>query len=127
VLHLGRAQRTVTPPQRRALTARDRGCVIPGCDAPAPWCDAHHVTWWSRGGTTDLDNLALVCHRHHADIHAGTWTLAMRDGVPWARPPTWIDSEQPWIRAVNERYRDTAHQLALDLDPPGDPPGHLAA
>jgi hypothetical protein len=127
VLDLGRAQRTVTTHQRRALAARDGGCVIPGCDAPPAWCDCHHVRWWSKGGRTDLENLAMVCHRHHAGIHAGTWSLEMRDGVPWARPPTWLDPTGTWIRAVNRRYRDTAHQLALDLDPPGDPPGHQAA
>jgi hypothetical protein len=129
VLNLGRAQRTVTTHQRRALVARDGGCVIPGCDAPAAWCDAHHVTWWSLGGATDLENLALVCHRHHQDIHAGIWTLQIRDGVPWARPPRWTDPEQPWRRNTYRHHRNRAHQLALDLDldPPGDPPHDHAA
>jgi hypothetical protein len=123
VLNLGRAQRTISPPQRRALTARDGGCVIPGCDAPAPWCDGHHARWWSHGGATDLDNLALVCHRHHADIHAGTWVLEMRDGLPWARPSAWIDPHRRWQRNTYRQHRDQAHQLALELDPPSDPPG----
>ena len=127
-LNLGTTERTVTTHQRRALAARDRGCVIPYCDAPAPWCDAHHVTWWSKGGTTDLDNLALVCHRHHQDLHSGVWALEMRDGVPWARPPTWLDPDQAWRRNTIRHHRDTAHQLALDLDPPPDgPPGDRAA
>lgn len=128
ILDLGRAQRTVSTHQRRALAARDGGCVVPGCAAPAPWCDGHHVRWWSKGGTTDLHNLALVCHRHHADIHSGVWSLEIRDGVPWARPPTWIDAHQRWIRSNTYRHhRDQAHQLALDLGPPADPTDDMAA
>ena len=119
VLNLGRARRTVTTHQRRALVARDGGCAIPGCHAPGAWCDAHHVTWWSKGGVTDVDNLALVCGRHHADVHSGVWTLEMRDGIPWARPPTWVDAHQPWLRNTYRRHRNEAHQLALELTSPG--------
>ena len=98
-LSRGRTTRTATDLQRRALHARDRTCVIPGCHTPAPWCDAHHLVWWSRGGPTDLDNLALLCPRHHTDVHtSGGWTLEMIDGVPWARPPTWIDAKRRLIR-----------------------------
>jgi hypothetical protein len=25
------------------------------------------------GGTTDLDNLILLCHRHHWMVHEGNW------------------------------------------------------
>jgi uncharacterized protein DUF222 len=117
VVNLGETVRTVTPHQRRALIARDRTCVIPGCTTPAAWCDAHHVTWWSKGGLTELPNLAMVCGRHHDAIHAGTWTLEMRDGVPWARPPTWIDPEQRPIRNTYQHHRQAAEQLALELLP----------
>jgi N-acyl-D-aspartate/D-glutamate deacylase len=57
VLDLGRAVRTVTPAQRRALTARDRGCIIPGCTAPLAACDAHHIHYWRHGGRTDITNV----------------------------------------------------------------------
>jgi len=36
LLDLGRARRTASPAQRRALRLRDRGCVGPGCDRPPP-------------------------------------------------------------------------------------------
>jgi hypothetical protein len=125
VLDLGRTVRTVSPAQRRALAGRDRGCVIPGCAAPAGWCDAHHVTYFSRGGPTDVANMALVCARHHTDIHAGIWGLEMRDGVPWATPPAWLDP-------LRRRLRNTAHdrvrravelgrQLQLDVGPAVNP------
>jgi hypothetical protein len=39
ILDAGRATRTVTPAQRRALVVRDWGCV--GCGAPVTWCEAH--------------------------------------------------------------------------------------
>ena len=117
-LTLGRARRTVSVRQRRALVARDGGCAIPGCHAPGAWCDGHHVRWWSKGGRTDLDNLALLCPRHHTDVHSGVWALEIRDGVPWARPPTWVDPHQRWRRNTYRHHRDQAHQLRLDLHPP---------
>lgn len=57
VLDVGRAQRLVTPAIRTALEVRDGGCVIPGCDRPSGWCEAHHVSHWSAGGETSLQNL----------------------------------------------------------------------
>ena len=75
-LDVGRASRTVSPAQRRALTIRDRGCVFPGCDRPPGWCDGHHIVHWADGGPTDLANLALLCHHHHKAMHEGGWTMA---------------------------------------------------
>jgi Domain of unknown function (DUF222) len=122
ILDLGRDVRTVSPAQRRALVARDRGCVIPGCPAPAHHCEGHHVRWWRHDGTTDIDNLALLCGHHHTVVHQGIWTLTMRDGVPWAIPPAWVDPER---RPLRNTYRDdlghfhrTGTQLRLGL------PGH---
>ena len=47
---VGRTHRTATPAQRRALAARDRGCIIPGCAVPAEVCQAHHLTGWAKAG-----------------------------------------------------------------------------
>jgi hypothetical protein len=112
--------RTATPAQRLALAARDRTCVIPDCTIPAAWCDAHHGVWWSKGGETNVDDMAMVCGRHHTEIHAGVWSLELRDGVPWARPPTWVDPHQRWRRNTYAERRKEAQQLALELTPPGD-------
>ncbi|MDQ0735848.1 HNH endonuclease signature motif containing protein [Arthrobacter agilis] len=49
VLDIGRAARLFPPHLRRALVARDRGCAFPDCTIPASWCEAHHMTPWSRG------------------------------------------------------------------------------
>ncbi len=64
-MRLGRSQRTHSKAQRIAMAVRDGGCVIPGCDRPPSWCEAHHVEEWGRGGCTDLDNGVLLCRHHH--------------------------------------------------------------
>jgi hypothetical protein len=74
-LHVGRSSRLATPGQRRALRVRDGGCIFPGCDAPPGWCDAHHVIHWDDGGRTDLDNLCLLCRRHHSITHRNGWSM----------------------------------------------------
>jgi hypothetical protein len=81
VLYVGRAERTVSPRLRRAVEARDRHCVFPGCRAHPRRCQAHHVEEWDIGGRTDLDNLALLCVRHHHAVHEGGWTVAPTPGV----------------------------------------------
>ena len=68
---LGRQRRVVSPAQRRALDARDGSCVFAGCEAPNWWCEAHHVLEWVFDGPTDLDNLGLLCERHHTKVHHG--------------------------------------------------------
>ena len=114
-LDLGRAVRTVTTAQRRALIARDRGCIIPGCAAPVGICDAHHVTWWRHGGPTDLANLALVCPGHHAAIHAGIWHLTVIHALPWAIPPRWKDPQQRPLRNTLHDAEDQARRLGQQL------------
>ena len=74
-LNLGRTTPTVTAHQRHTLAIRDQGCVFPTCDRPAHWCDAHHLIPWHQHGPTDLDNLALLCRRHHRLIHRPAWNL----------------------------------------------------
>jgi len=68
--------------QRRALHLRDGRCVFPGCDAPADWCDAHHIQPHTNGGPTETRNLALLCKRHHGVIHRTGWTMTVADTAP---------------------------------------------
>jgi hypothetical protein len=79
--------RQISASTRRALVARDRDCVFPGCDRPASWCDGHHLVWWTRGGKTQLPNLALVCGRHHRKLHEEGWKLARNDAGRWVATP----------------------------------------
>jgi len=88
VIDVGRSKRVMSPAQRRALQVRDKGCRWPGCDRPASYTSAHHLVHWVKGGTTDLDNLALLCRRHHWLVHEGRWQLVKTDeGELIAVPP----------------------------------------
>jgi hypothetical protein len=89
VIDVGRAKRVISGPQRKALNARDRGCVWPGCDRPASWTSGHHLVHWIHGGGGDLKDLALLCYRHHWIVHEGGWQI-MRgdDGRMITIPPT---------------------------------------
>ena len=94
ILDLGRKTRLFTPAQRLALTARDQGCTFPNCTIPAPWCEAHHITYWSQNGPTNVSNGALLCNYHHHLIHKEQWTIHTRHGTPWFTPPRHIDPNQ---------------------------------
>lgn len=79
VIDVGRAERTIKGPRRRALIARDRHCQWPGCDRPAVQCDGHHLTHWMFGGGGELENQVLLCQRHHWMVHEGGWQLVKTD------------------------------------------------
>jgi hypothetical protein len=68
VLDVGRKTRAIPAAIRRALDARDLGCRFPGC-TNARFVDAHHIHHWINGGETKLDNLVLLCRRHHRFVH----------------------------------------------------------
>jgi len=84
VLDVGRARRLFTPGLLHAMWLRDKACTIPGCRAPAAWCDAHHLIHWVDGGPTSLLNGALICPRHHTIAHQKGWTAtATTNKVTW--------------------------------------------
>ncbi len=86
ILGVGRRTRTVSPALRRALAARDGQCRFPGCQNRR--CDAHHVRHWADGGETALDNLVLLCRRHHRAVHEEGFriTLDAMGDVEFMRP-----------------------------------------
>jgi hypothetical protein len=93
VLDSGRASRTFTAAQRRAIIARDRHCRWEHCDRPAAWCDAHHKIHWADGGPTSTDNGILVCGRHHHQIHRDNCQMTINpDGTTTIRPITRTDT-----------------------------------
>jgi hypothetical protein len=77
ILSYGRATHTVPANLFRATAVRDGGCRFPGCDRPIAWCDAHHVHFWRHLGMTELENLVLLCNRHHHLIHRPGWQLKL--------------------------------------------------
>lgn len=74
---MGRKTRTIPPAIRRALKRRDGGCRFPGCSATR-FVDAHHIHHWADGGETRLDNLVLLCRRHHRLLHEGGYGIDSR-------------------------------------------------
>jgi hypothetical protein len=78
-LSVGRKTRAIPPAIERALRARDRGCRFPGCEHER-YVDAHHIVHWAHGGETSLDNLVLLCRRHHTLLHEGGASIERAGG-----------------------------------------------
>jgi Domain of unknown function (DUF222)/HNH endonuclease len=98
VIDVGRALRVPSPAARAALRVRSGGCEWPGCDRPVAFTNAHHVVHWGHGGRSDVDNLVLLCYRHHWMVHEGGWQLARVERRQLlAIPPS--RTHRSWIRA----------------------------
>jgi len=95
VIDVGRSERTIKGPRRRALIARDRLCQWPGCERPASWCDAHHLDHWLFGGGGEIENQVLLCHRHHVLVHEGGWRLIRTDDGRLIPIPLTVTFGQP--------------------------------
>ena len=94
VLDLGRTRRLFTPAQRQALAEMYGGCAFPTCGHPPSYTEAHHLRWWSNGGTTDLANGIPLCSFHHHHIHDDQWEIVVRNRVPYFVPPPWVDPDR---------------------------------
>ena len=119
-LDVGRRSRLVTSGIRAALTRRDAGCAFPHCTMPPTVCEAHHIQPWHDGGATSLDNLVLLCPRHHRLVEpdplqseASQWQVWIDtdSGEPWFRPPRHIDPN----RAPRQHRRHRLRRLESDL------------
>lgn len=86
-LDLGRANRFFTEAQRVAGASKHTSCAADGCEVPYAWCELHHLDPWSRGGRTDLDQMAPLCGFHHRQVHdSGRLHRRLPDGsVRFAR------------------------------------------
>ena len=98
VIDVGRTR--YRPPAGLAdlVRARDRACVFPTCQTPASRCDIDHLTAWSQGGTTSLDNLVVLCEAHHRLKHTPGWALTkdQTTGVlSWHTPDKTIYQRHP--------------------------------
>jgi hypothetical protein len=86
-LDVGRRQRVVSTPLKRAVFARDEGCVFPGCHHTR-FIDTHHVSHWADGGDTSLDNLICLCTTHHRLVHEGGFAIQRNgDGTYYFKRP----------------------------------------
>jgi hypothetical protein len=113
---IGRRARAVPPPMRRALRARDGGCRFPGCENRR-FVDAHHLQHWAQGGETKLDNLVLLCRRHHRLVHEGGYSVEplsdrrLRFRDPWGAPIPDVPRPPP---GSPEGLRDFNGAAAMD-------------
>jgi hypothetical protein len=115
-LSVGRKTRSVPPSIRRALERRDRRCQFPGCENRR-FLHAHHIRHWAHGGETRLENLVLLCSRHHRFVHEAGYSLRV-DGEgkldfrdPWSRPIPNAPRPPP-----GDADRLVARNGALDID-----------
>lgn len=112
-LYAKRHERLATGAVRMAVVARDRGCAFPGCGRPAAQTEAHHIVEWAHGGETVLENLVLLCPRHHhGAIHAQGWKVRIGfDRHPWFQPPD-KSGEDGWMRCHQRRTLTMADTAA---------------
>lgn len=96
IVALGTSDRVFGHHQRRGITLRDGGCIIPGCHVRAEWCEVHHVQEHSRGGPTHTDNGVLLCWHHHRTLENSGWEIRVTHGVPEVRGPSWWDAFRKW-------------------------------
>jgi hypothetical protein len=99
------SDRIFTAHQRKAITLRDGGCIIPGCSVPAAWCEIHHVLDAARGGPTSTDNGVLLCWSHHRTLEVSGWQIRMNRGAPEIRGPSWWDPTRTWRPATKSPTR----------------------
>jgi len=90
-LSIGRKSRVVPKGIERAVRARDKNtCRFPGC-CNKRFVDIHHIEHWANGGETAVDQLMLLCSKHHTLVHEGGfrvekdfqdhWTFFRPDGI----------------------------------------------
>jgi hypothetical protein len=117
ILRMGTVERTFNRAQRRALTVRDGGCIIPGCPTPAWACEAHHVLPYEIDPRTHVDNGALLCWFHHRTIETSGWQIRMIHGTPEVMPPHGL-APQAWTPSTKSPIR-LGRQLRDRHGPPG--------
>ena len=125
ILDVGRRTRTISPALRRALAARDRQCRFPGCGNRR--VDAHHIEHWADGGRTALDNLVLLCRRHHRAVHEEGYRVTIDaigdvkflrpDGHPLPEAPPAPAWTGPALQPVNDRLAAAGIEIDAETAP----------
>ena len=113
VIDVGRTR--YRPPAGLAdlVRARDRACVFPTCQTPAERCDIDHLTAWSQGGTTSLDNLTTLCEAHHRLKHTPGWALTRdqaSETLSWHTPDKTIYQRHPDGTITRLPHKTGPHQ-----------------
>lgn len=108
LLDLGRRSYEVSDALRAFLVARDATCRFPGCGRKASRCQVDHAEAWDDGGATSVDNLGMLCTRHHQLKTHGGWRLTESRG----------DGSCVWKSPAARRYERRAAPVVPAPDPP---------
>lgn len=94
--------RTIPRALRLLLEARDRTCVVPGCDVSFG-LQIDHRKDFHLLGPTDLENCARLCKYHHDLKSYGGWHLQRNAEGSWAfSPPDDYRDPEPVDPALGE-------------------------
>ncbi len=131
------AKRLATKAQMSALRALYGACA--GCGADMWICQGHHIRPVSEGGTTDIDNMMLLCWACHQKVHHHSWrvvpdgrglyTIApperIRYGPAHAPDPPSVHGPPP-PRAAKHRGAGSIARAAPDRTDPAHGPSATA-
>ncbi len=110
---------TYRPPKHLTefVIARDQTCAFPGCSRNAARCDIDHRIPYNKGGSTNPENLAALCRRHHRLKHEADWHLdrTTNGSYRWTSPTTHHYETRPPHRPVDTSPTPSAND---DPDPP---------
>jgi hypothetical protein len=113
-LSIGRKSRVVPKGIERAVRARDKNtCRFPGC-CNQRFVDIHHIEHWANGGETAVEQLMLLCSKHHTLVHEGGfriekdfqnhWTFFRPDGI--AVPDCGYHARDMLDDSIGEQYNN---------------------
>lgn len=70
-------------------------CKVADCNATRR-LEAHHIWPVAKGGKDDVDNLVLLCKKHHDEIEAADTAHSMAEIMAWS-------SETPQSKPIRQR------------------------
>ena len=124
---------TPTAGMQKFLRARDQHCRFPGCRQPVHRSQIDHTHEHSRGGPTDINNLAHLCVTHHALKHPDVdekyrWHAMQHPDwtITWTSPLGRTYTDKPpkrvmFIPSVPPSGSDTSGSESGPKHPPGPP------
>jgi hypothetical protein len=115
----------------KALQARDKRCVVPGCKRRRR-LQADHRHDFAKDGPTAYDNLERLCEKHHHDkTHRRARIERVGDEWHWYPPPPQPGEPEPPPGSIPWRAPVGEHLTAFDLtdlpdaSDPSEPDGTL--
>jgi hypothetical protein len=118
ITDLGRTSYRPSQAIRDLMLANYPTCGHPGCRCAGQYAEIDHVQGWADGGATDLENLQILCKRHHQGKTHGTLTThTLPDGGMRYRTRNGLHLTTEPAHADHATYL-----LQHEIDQPDDPP-----